>query len=301
MDVSGAHNVRWSRAGSPKPRLRQLNKHAPSFPPRPVRGRGDRRHGCHVVHERALGLANRQPRAGRPRAGSCRREGSGGPGVRSSHRRRQGPLRRTHLGRGQAGPGAGVDGLRSGRVAAALVAKRRRRAKPGTGRALVRRGAGALCGPTRTRGRRADRAHRQGGSRLSLWRRVPGVAGSELQHVHRLDRAGGAGAGTRSSGHGHRQGLPRQLHRRCGAERQRGPAVARRSARPGRERRRWPRVQRTRLELRHQSERRETAHGGTGRHQLGVEQRSGTRRGPMGWCRANHSEPAPFDRHRVLG
>ena len=35
------------------------------------------------------------------------------------------------------------------------------------------------------------------------------------------------------------------------------------------------RVQRTRLELRHQSERLETAHGGTGRHQLGVEQRSG--------------------------
>ena len=124
-----------------------------------------------------------------------RGEGSGGPGVRRPHHRRQGPVRRAHLGRGQAGRGGGVDGLRSGRMAAALVGERRRRAhRPPDGRWFGaapelyadRRGAGR---------RRADRAHRQGGARLSLRRRVPGLAGPELQHVHRLDRAGGAGAG----------------------------------------------------------------------------------------------------------
>jgi hypothetical protein len=77
---------------------------------------------------------------------------------------------------------------------------------------------------------RIDKAAAQ----LSLRRRVPRLAGPQLQHLHRLDRARGAGAAGRPSRDGDRQGLPRQLIFGTRAERQRRAALARRRARRGR-------------------------------------------------------------------
>jgi len=52
-------------------------------------------------------------------------------------------------------------------------------------------------------------------------RGVHALAGPELQHVHRLDRAPRAGARARPAGHRHRQGLSRQHSVLHGAQRQR--------------------------------------------------------------------------------
>ena len=85
-------------------------------------------------------------------------------GVRRAHHGRKRHLRGSHLDRGQAARHHRVHRLRNHRLAPALVGKRAGDPQP-RARALVRLRGRAVCREARRRGRRADRAHRQGGAR----------------------------------------------------------------------------------------------------------------------------------------
>ena len=154
-------------------------------------------------------LAHRLPRTGRPRAGPGHHARSRRPGLLRARRELARLVWRAHLDRREAGQRQRIHRARGRRLAPQAHRHGAGRAASAPPTAAGTAHKPELLGDIRGPGVDAIIERIEGRDRrISLSRSLPRLAGSELQHVHRVRAAQGAGAARRPAAHGHRQGLP---------------------------------------------------------------------------------------------